>query len=256
VKVISISVIAVVAVAAIIILNNNDLFSGNSENTDAADSMSFSLNESELPAAIEGIETEDSAFDGQSDIHQKDTVSGVQKNHSQKDSLTSNDSPVEVKDTDKQQIVKKTQHVQMVESKLVSGEQLPDERIPKQNKVPKTVSDDSISKKSADQSKKTQKEQVFLLTNVQSRVIDRKDLIISLALELFYTDSITGSDLSINRDALRIVALKVLQDKPLGSLKKEPLAEAFKNEMNGIFERKALIKVRIREFHIEKVSEQ
>lgn len=259
VKVISVSVIAVAAIAAIIIWNNNDLFSGNSENADSADSAFFSFNDSELPAVIEGMESDTTAYNDQSDENQNDTVPGVQKTHSQKDTLDyshSDDSPVEIKDPDRQHEVKKTQAVETVVSKLVSGEQSPDERIPKMNVVSKAVSDDSISKKPADQTKISQKEQVFLLTNVQSRVIDRKDLIISLALELFYTDSITGSDLRINRDALRVVALKVLQDKPLGSLKKEPLAEAFKNEMNGIFERKALIKVRIREFHIEKVSEQ
>jgi hypothetical protein len=259
VKVISISVMAVAAVAAIIILNNSDLFSGNSENTNSADSASFSFNESELPAEIEGLESDDPENNDQPLENQKDTAKTVQKNHSQKDTLVdshSDDSPVEVRDLDRQQVVKKTQTVKTVESNLVSGEQSPDERVPKQRVVSKAVSDDSSGKKSADQSKNTPKEQVFLLSNVQSRVIDRKDLIISLALELFYTDSITGSDLLINRDALRVVALKVLQDKPLGSLKKEPLAEEFKNAMNGIFERKALIKVRIREFHIEKVSER
>jgi hypothetical protein len=258
VKVIVVSVIAVAAVAAIIILNNNDLISGNSENADTADSASFSFNESELLTQIEGTESDDTG-DDLSVENQNDTAQKVQKSHSQKDTQAhsnSDDIPIESKDIHGQLADSKVQAVKTVESKLVSEELSPDERIPKPEEFPNSVFDDSGSKKSADQPKNPLKEQAFLLTNVQSRIIDRKDLIISLALELFYTDSIAGSDLRINRDALRVVARKVLQDKPLASLKKELLAEEFKNEMNGIFERKALTKVRIREFHIEKVSER
>ncbi len=258
-KVITISVIAVAAVAAIIILNNNDLISGKSENANTPDSTLFSFDESELTVTMEGTESDDTGSDGQSTENQKDTSAKIQKNQPQK-KITSHsqvdDNLIESNDNHKEQANNKASMLSPVDSKLVSGEQTPDERIPKQFDALNTASVASSDKKSPDQTKNPLKEQVFLLTNVQSRVIDRKDLIISLALELFYTDSIAGSDLRINRDALRVVALKVLQDKPLASLKKEQLAEDFKTEMNGIFERKTLIKVRIREFHIKKVSEQ
>jgi hypothetical protein len=259
VKVITISVIAVAAVAAIIILNNHDLISGNAENANSVDSASFSFIESEVPTQIEGFESDTPGYENQSSENHQDTAPKVQKNQSKKDTPVyshSDDKPIESRELNSLPTEKKIEKVKPVATTLASGDLQPDERIPRQNESLNPVSDYTSGKKSAAQSKNPLKEQVFLLTNVQSRVIDRKDLIISLALELFYTDSITGSDLRINRDALRVVALKVLQDKPLASLKKELLAEEFKNEMNGMFERKALIKVRIREFHIEKVSEQ
>lgn len=258
-KVITISVIAVAAVAAVIILNNNDLISGKSENTNTSDNTPFSFDESELSVMIDSTVSDDTGSDSQSTENQKDTSDKIQKNLSQEKMSAhshADDNLIESNDNHKEPADKKATMLSPVESKSVSGLQTTDERIPKQFDAQNTASVASSDKKSADQAKNPLKEQVFLLTNVQSRVIDRKDLIISLALELFYTDSVDRSDLHINRDALRVIALNVLQDKPLASLKKEQLAEDFKTEMNGIFERKTLIKVRIREFHIKKVSEQ
>lgn len=258
-KGIAISVIAAAAVAAVIIFNNNDLIFGISENTNTHNSKSFSFDESELSLMMDSTVSDDTGSDGQSTENQKDTSDKIQKNQSQEKMSAhshAEDNLVESNDVHKYLADKKTAMHSPVESRPVSGQQTPDERIPKRPDPLNAPSVASIDKKSADQIKNPLKEQVFLLTNVQSRVIDRKDLIISLALELFYTDSMDRSDLYINRDALRVVALKVLQDKPLASLKKEQLAEDFKTEMNGIFERKTLIKVRIREFHIKKVSEQ
>lgn len=96
----------------------------------------------------------------------------------------------------------------------------------------------------------------ILLPVIQSSVIDRKDIIISLALELFYRDSTDSHELLLKRDALKVVAIKLIQMKELNSIKKENLSEELKNEMNLIFDRKTLLKVTIREFHIEKVAAQ
>jgi flagellar basal body-associated protein FliL len=94
----------------------------------------------------------------------------------------------------------------------------------------------------------------ILLPIIQSSVIDRKDIIISLALELFYRDSTDNREILLKRDALKVVVIKLIQMKELNSIKKETLSEELKNEMNLIFERKTLFKVTIREFHIEKVA--
>ena len=96
----------------------------------------------------------------------------------------------------------------------------------------------------------------ILLPSIRSSVIDRKDIIISLALELFYRDSTDNGEILIKRDALKIVAIKTIQMKELNSIKKESLSDELKNEMNLIFDRKTLFKVTIREFHIEKVALQ
>jgi hypothetical protein len=96
----------------------------------------------------------------------------------------------------------------------------------------------------------------ILLPIIRSSVIDRKDIIISLALELFYRDSTDNSELLLKRDALKVVAIKLIQLKELNSIKKDILSEELKNEMNLIFDRKTLFKVIIREFHIEKVAAQ
>jgi hypothetical protein len=96
----------------------------------------------------------------------------------------------------------------------------------------------------------------ILLPIIRSGVIDRKDIIISLALELFYSDSTDNRELLLKGDALKVVAIKLIQLKELNSIQKDALSEELKNEMNLIFDRKTLLKVIIREFHIEKVAAQ
>jgi hypothetical protein len=96
----------------------------------------------------------------------------------------------------------------------------------------------------------------FVLPNVESTVSDRKDIIIRLALELFYNDSTETREILLKRDALRVVARKVIQRKELNSIRKEILSNEFENEMNMIFDKKTLQKVIVREFHIEKVDVQ
>jgi hypothetical protein len=96
----------------------------------------------------------------------------------------------------------------------------------------------------------------ILLPNVESMVSDRKDIIIRLALELFYNDPADTRGILSKRDPLRVVARKVIQRKELNSIRKESLSDEFENEMNTIFDKKTLQKVIVREFHIEKVDVQ
>lgn len=96
----------------------------------------------------------------------------------------------------------------------------------------------------------------ILLTGVDSRVRNRKDIFIRLALELFYKDSESTRDILIKREDLKIVAKKIVQSSDLNAIKKESLASELVFEMNNIFDRKTITKVIIREFQIEKADAQ
>jgi hypothetical protein len=122
----------------------------------------------------------------------------------------------------------------------------------------KTITELQYSKEIDKETKNIDSSQQYsiLLPNIKISVINRKDIIILMALELFYRDSTDNSEILIKRDALRIVAIKLVQMKELNAIKKESLSEELKKEMNLIFDRNPLVKVTIREFHIEKVATQ
>lgn len=223
-------------ITAVIIINNNDVFSGKKNETVKETIPSDSL------LLCSSIESEETYHSEQNENVEKDQ--GVLANTTNSkdkackdDSTKKNNSGLNV---DKEQGKKKEKkEFEMVsEEKMRTSDTL--EHV-KYNKKNNNISSQQYS---------------ILLPGVQSKVNDRKDIIISLALELFYNDTSETHEILIRRDVLKVIAQKVIQNKDFSMIKKELLSEELINEMNLIFDRKTLVKVNIREFQIEKATAQ
>ena len=227
--------------AGIIICNNNDLFSGKKN----AKEKNVIVSDSEIVFFPPADSEEDKFLDSSS-------VSSVKPQNVQSIGLKSEHINKKQLETEKKEKIIQNQIYQKGELNEIKG-------VIKSQIDDRKSNTDSSEKAKIDKKLhniETSQQYSFLLSNVQSRVIDRKDIFISLALELFYDDTSDNREILIRRDALKVVVKKVIQTKELNSIKKDMLSEELKNEMNSIFDRKTLINVRIREFHIEKVDAQ
>jgi len=245
-KTATIVVVSLLIIASVIVLNNEDLFSGrsnSSKNSNPVDSVSFtfSTDESSYVENLSGQESETTEV--------RDTVS---KPIPKPKAISVQSATVQPETTKSSlQKIPSTNNGQDQKSVKKTDKSAPE----KVALVEKTGTQTDL-KTGPDTGKLSNKpaiEQYILLADIKTTVIDRKDIIIYLALELFYSDSIAEQEILIKRDALKVIALKVIQRKELAAIRKDAIARELENEMNVLFERKTLSKVRIREFQIEKV---
>ncbi len=231
----------IIIITGIIICNNNDLLSGkrNETNNNAV------IQDSEL-VFFPPADSEEDKFLDSSDNSKK--LKGTQSIDTKSESLL-NKRVESAKKEDKtlNQIYQKNELNEIKKTSKTSVE------------INTKTAADSSEKAKIDKKLyniETSQQYSFLLFDVKSKVIDRKDIIISLALELFYDDTSDKYEILIRRDALKVIAKKVIRTKELNSIKKDMLSDELKNEMNSIFDRKTLNNVKIREFQIEKVDAQ
>jgi|GEM_PF-2753050 len=236
-------VLCVLTVLVIIICNNEDQLSDNSvisANTESEDSSIFFFNPDDS-LEIEKRSNSGSAVNPEDKVNlpyneTKKIIRETQNDTLHKSKVKSEENSVGIKDS----ADKKTESAK-VKEKAVSGME---KKIVLQ-----------YEKKSSRTINNSEQEYSVKLPAIRYKVIDRKDIIISLALELFYKDSVFERELLLRRGVLNAVALNLLQHKELASFNKEAAAREIEKKMNELFEQKALSRVIIREFNIEKVTE-
>jgi hypothetical protein len=241
---IALAVLCILALFLIIICNNKDQFEGNdsnSGNVDSSEYTSFFFN----PEDSTGIEKK--SDDNLVVISENQTV--LSKDNLKKD-------------------FKKTEENKEHEVKTQPGKKtgsISDSVPPKkdsakaQNKTSSEAGkkvDLKNEKKNEILSNNSSREYSIKLPEIHYNVIDRKDIIISMALELFYRDSVFKREILLRRDALNVIALNLLQHKELASINKEEMSRELEIKMNELFEHDALSRVIIREFNIEKVTKR
>ncbi len=235
-KLIISTLLPIFVITTIVIINNSDIFSGKKNETVKETIPSDSL------LLCSSIDSEETYFSEHNENLEKDQEISVNTINSKdsarkEESKGKNDSRLNVSKGHEEKKEKK-EFEKISEEKVTTSDTL--------GHVKDKIMHNNISSQ----------QYSILLPGVQSKVIDRKDIIISLALELFYNDTSETREVLIRRDVLKVIAQKVIQNKEFSMIKKELLSEELKNEMNLIFDRKTLVKVNIREFQIEKATAQ
>lgn len=230
----------ILIITCIIICNNNELFSGK-KNEDNKNVLSQDSELIFFPPA-------DSEWDKFQDSDISKNVVGTQSIDTKSESILKKKVESAKKDEKKLNEIYQKNESNEIKKPVKAPVNI--------NSKPAAVSSEKVKIDKKLYNIDTSQQYSFLLSDVQSRIIDRKDIIISLALELFYNDASDKHEILIRRDALKVIVKKVIQAKELNSIKKDQLSDELKNEMNSIFDRKTLNNVKIREFQIEKVDAQ
>lgn len=122
-------------------------------------------------------------------------------------------------------------------------------------KKPALINHDSFSEKPAASLNKTEfNEPSVELPPFQCSIENRKDIVISLSLELFYKDSTFRSAILFRRNEIKVMIMRVIRKKVLSEMKITVLEKELMKDINSIFDRPTVSQLKIRNIQIEKVS--
>jgi hypothetical protein len=85
---------------------------------------------------------------------------------------------------------------------------------------------------------------------------NRKDIVISLSLELFYKDSTFRSALLFHRNEIKVMVMRTVKSKVLAEMKIDVLEKELPEEINSVLKAQPVTGVKIHTIQIEKVSEK
>ena len=124
--------------------------------------------------------------------------------------------------------------------------------------MPKSVplsKPDSLQQKQTSKSDKTESREFSIeLPSFPCSIENRKDIVISLSLELFYTNSSFRDEILFRRNEIKVMVLRVMQNKVLPEMKIMVLEKDLLKDVNSIFDQPTISRLKIRNIQIEKVS--
>jgi hypothetical protein len=189
---------------------------------------------------------------GQSQVVKKNNFSTAQESPVVKVSEPANSKKVEIRDS----------------VKLKPG--VPEPRLTQTKKAvlpAKTVSDSETVKTSKCKSVVSKKENIpavqpvklssvstVSLQGIDCKVNDRKDLRITLDLDVQFGNELMRKEILIKRDDLKVLVIKTLSKKSLSGVNKEQLRGELIDAMNGIFDHRTITGVVIKNLQIEKAD--
>ena len=136
------------------------------------------------------------------------------------------------------------------------GKKASESRIKKnQTKTVPVMEQNSLPEKQTVPSVKTESDEFSVeLPPFPCSIENRKDIVISLSLELFYKDSSFRDAILFRRNELKVMVMRVIRKKVLPEMKINVLEKELLKEVNSVFDRQTISKVKIRNIKIEKVS--
>jgi len=90
------------------------------------------------------------------------------------------------------------------------------------------------------------------LQGIDCKVSDRKDLRITLDLDVQFSNEQMRKEILIKRDDLKVLVIKAMSKKSLSGINKEQLRGELIDAMNGIFDHRTITGVVIKNLQIEK----
>jgi flagellar basal body-associated protein FliL len=90
-----------------------------------------------------------------------------------------------------------------------------------------------------------------LIPGVDCVILDKKDIRISLSLELFFIADSLQDEILMKREQLKVMVRKVLATKQFDDVKTGALKEEIKSAMNTLLERGAVEDIEFRAFRVE-----
>lgn len=91
------------------------------------------------------------------------------------------------------------------------------------------------------------------ITKIPCRIESRKDLAITLSLELFFIDASDRLRLLIRREDLKVMVMLAVRKNELSEMKKDLLESQLLKSTNSIFDRSVITAVAVRSINVEKV---
>lgn len=136
-------------------------------------------------------------------------------------------------------------NMQQTFTSVVEAPGVPDQKAPSNTVV--NLTESSVKKTNSSERYSIE------ITEIPCQIESRKDLAITLSLELFFEDASDQLQLLIRREDLKVMVMLAVRKNELSEMKKELLESQLLKSTNSIFERPVITAVAVRSINVEKV---
>lgn len=145
----------------------------------------------------------------------------------------------------KEKIVQKKPEIEQIPEKV---------RVKMAENVPKTVDKTSSFSRSAPV-QRVHSVLSEVLPPINCSLLNRKDIVISLSLELFFMDEDHRAAIRISREEIKVMVMKSVFDKELSQIKIATLEKLLLQNVNSIFDHDYIKDLKIKNIQVEKADQ-